>query len=113
MQFNIKTGSPARIRAACIVVGVFESRKLSPAGVMLDRASRGYLSALINRGDLEGKAGSTLLLPRVPQLSAQRVLLIGLGREQDFGDPSFRNAVRIAVRADLLPEAAAHALARP
>jgi len=98
MQFNIKSGSPARVRTACIVVGVFESRKLTPAGVMLDRASRGYLSALIKRGDLEGKSGVTLLLPHVPQLAAQRVLLVGLGREQDFGDRAFCDAVRSTVR---------------
>ena len=99
MQFSIKTSGPARIRTACIVAGVFESRKLSPAATMLDRASRGYLSALLKRGDLDGKIGSTLLLPRVPQLAAQRVLLIGLGREQDFGDHQFREAVRGALRA--------------
>ncbi|HUO43928.1 MAG TPA: leucyl aminopeptidase [Burkholderiales bacterium] len=97
IQFSIKSGAPERIRTACIVVGVFDSRKLSATGGALDRAARGYLSALLKRGDLDGKSGATLLLPRVPQLAAQRVLLVGLGREQDFGDRAFRDAVRSAV----------------
>ena len=99
MEFNIKSDVPERTRAGCIVVGVFEPRKLSTAGAALDRASRGHLSALLKRGDLEGKAGTTLMLHHVPRIAAERVLLIGLGRERDFGARRFREAISSAVRA--------------
>ncbi len=99
MEFSIKSGNPAQMRAGCVVVGVFESRNLSSAGAALDTTARGHLSALLKRGDIDGKIGSTLLLHHVPRVAAQRVLLVGLGREREFGDGAFRDAVGYAVRA--------------
>ena len=99
MEFNIKSDVPERARAGCIVVGVFEPRQLSAAGLALDRASRGHLSAILRRGDMQGKSGTTLMLHHVPRVAAERVLLVGLGRAHDFGAGRFRDAVRNAVRA--------------
>ncbi len=99
MEFSIKRGRPERLRAGCIIVGVFAPRKLTAAGATLDHAARGYLRAMLKRGDMDGKAGRTLLLHQVPHAAADRVLLVGLGRERDFGDRQFRDAVHHAVRA--------------
>ncbi len=62
MEFSVKSGSPEKQRSACIVVGVFEPRRLSPIAEQLDKISDGYISALLRRGELEGKPGQTLLL---------------------------------------------------
>ena len=77
MEFSVKSGSPEKQRSACVVVSVFEPRRLSLAGAQLDKASEGFLSALLRRGDMEGKLGQTLLLPNVPGVLADRVLLVG------------------------------------
>ena len=97
MEFSIKGGSPERTRTGCVVVGVFETRKLSEAGTRLDRAARGYIGALLKRGDMEGKTGSALLLQRLPHVAAERVLLVGLGPEREFGDRAYRDAIHHAV----------------
>jgi leucyl aminopeptidase len=99
VEFSIKSGSPERIRAGCVIVGVFEPRKLTPAGAALDRATRGQLSAALKRGDMEGKPGTTLMLHQLPRVAAARVLLVGLGRERDFEDGKFRDAVAKAIAA--------------
>jgi len=99
MEFAIKSGSPEKQRTGCVVVGVFEGRKLSPSAQAIDAASRHYLSEVLRRGDLEGKLGATLLLHNVPEVPADRVLLVGLGRERDFGEGAYRTAVGAAVRA--------------
>jgi leucyl aminopeptidase len=99
VEFSIKSGGPERIRSGCIIIGVFEPRKLSAAGATLDRASRGHLAAALKRGDMEGKSGTTLMLHQVPRIAAARVLLVGLGRERDFGDGKYRNAVAKAITA--------------
>src|SRR5688572_10971707 len=99
VEFSIKSGNPERLRTGCVIVGVFESRKLSAAAAALDRAAGGHLSALLRRGDMEGKAGTTLLLQQVPDITPQRVLLVGLGREREFGDRAFREAVGSAIGA--------------
>jgi len=97
MEFTIKSGSPEKQRSACVVVGVFDNRKLSLSAELIDRASNGYISEIIRRGDMEGKLGATLLLHNVRGTLADRVLLIGLGKERDFRDKEFRAAVRAAV----------------
>ena len=98
MEFTIKSGSPEKQRSACVVVGVFDNRKLSLSAELIDRASNGYVSEIIRRGDMEGKLGSTLLLHNVRGTLADRVLLVGLGKERDFRDKEFRSSVRSAVK---------------
>ncbi|SBT05486.1 aminopeptidase A, a cyteinylglycinase [Candidatus Accumulibacter aalborgensis] len=98
MEFSIKSGSPEKQRSACVVVGIFEPRKLTLAAELLDNAARNHLSDIIRRGDMEGKAGSTLLLHNVPGTLCDRVLLVGLGKEKEFGDKEYGDAIRCAVR---------------
>ena len=98
MEFTIKSGSPEKQRSACVVVGVFDNRKLSLSAELIDRASNGYVSEIIRRGDMEGKLGATLLLHNVRGTLADRVLLVGLGKERDFRDREFRSAIRSAVK---------------
>jgi leucyl aminopeptidase len=98
VEFSIKSGSPEKQRSACVVAGVFESRKLTLPAELLDNASDGYISEIVRRGDMEGKAGTTLLLQKVPGTLCERVLLVGLGKEKDFREKEFCNAVRTAVK---------------
>ena len=99
MEFSIKSGNPEKQRSDCVVVGVFESRKLTLAAELLDKASNGYISEIVRRGDMEGKAGTTLLLHSVPATLCDRVLLVGLGKEKEFREKEFGNAIRSTVKA--------------
>ncbi|MFN3593529.1 MAG: leucyl aminopeptidase [Thiobacillaceae bacterium] len=98
MEFSIKSGSPEKQRVACVVVGVYEPRRLSAAAQVIDQASGGYLSEILRRGDMDGRLGSTLLLHHVPQVLGERVLLVGLGKEREFREKQYRDAVRAAVK---------------
>ena len=53
MEFSIKTGSTEKQHHNCVIVGVYESHKLSDSAKMIDELSSGYLSKLIKRGDLK------------------------------------------------------------
>lgn len=99
MEFSIKSGAPQSARNGCLVVGVFEPRKLSRAGTVLDRAAKGAIGAVLRRGDMQGKLGKTLFLQNVPGAAADRVLLVGLGREAQFSETQYRSAVAAAIRA--------------
>lgn len=90
MEFSVKSGNPEKQRSACVVVGVYEPRRLSPSGKQIDEASQGLISTVLRRGDLEGKLGQTLLLHSVPGTLADRVLLVGCGKERELGDSQFR-----------------------
>jgi leucyl aminopeptidase len=99
MEFSIKNGNPEKQRKDCVIVGVFESCKLSVAAAMIDKASNGYLAAIVRRGDMGGKLSSSLLLHNVPCTLCERVLLVGLGREREFREREYRQAVRASVNA--------------
>jgi leucyl aminopeptidase len=98
VEFSIKSGSPEKQRSACVVVGIFESRKLTLAAELLDKAAGGQISEILRRGDMEGKAGSTLLLHNLPGTLSERVLLVGLGKERDFHENGYIAAIRTAVK---------------
>lgn len=98
MEFNIKSGHPEKQRTACVVVGVYEPRRLSDVAKRIDDISDGYISSILRRGDLEGKAGQTLLLHNVPNTLADRILLVGCGRERELGDNQYRQIVAMAIR---------------
>lgn len=106
MDFVIKLGAPEKQRAACIVVGVFESRKLTESAKTLDDTSRGYLTNILRQGDMEGKPNTTLLLHNIPDISSKRVMLVGLGKEKEFNDKAYRQAVSAAFKALLQTGAA-------
>ena len=99
MEFSIKSGNPEKQRGACVVVGVFESRKLTSSADLIDSASQSLLSDLIRRGDMDGKAGATLLLHNVPGTVCDRVLLVGLGKEKEFRDKAYCTAIRNTLKA--------------
>ena len=99
MEFSIKNGNPEKQRNDCVIVGVYEGRKQSYAASAIDQASSGYLASILRRGDMSGKLGSTLLLHSVPGTMTDRVLLVGLGKEREFGEREYRQAVRASFKA--------------
>ena len=94
MEFSVKSGSPEKQRSACIVVGVFEPRRLSPIAEQLDKISDGYISSLLRRGDLEGKPGQMLLLHHVPNVLSERVLLVGCGKERELDERQYKQIIK-------------------
>jgi leucyl aminopeptidase len=99
MRFQVKTGSASRTRAACIVLPVYASGALPAATRDADRGSRGFVQALVRSGDFRGEAGETLMLPKVPGLACQRVLIVGLGARDKYDRKACRKATRSAMGA--------------
>ena len=93
MEFGIKIATPEKQRGACAVIGIFESRKLADSAKVLDKITHGYIKNILASGDMEGKANTTLLLHNVPDTLFKRVLLVGLGKEQEFKEKSFLSAL--------------------
>jgi leucyl aminopeptidase len=90
MEFFVKSASPQTLKTATLVVPVAEGRKLSEAAKTLDTTCAGALSTLLKRGDLAGKLGQTLLVHNLPELKAERVLLVGTGKESELSDRQLR-----------------------
>jgi leucyl aminopeptidase len=99
MEFSIKTGNPEKQLSDCLIVGVYESGKLSAAAETIDKASAGYITALVNNGDFDGKLASTLLLHQLTNVASKRILLVGLGKQEEFAEKQYCQAVRASIKA--------------
>lgn len=93
MDFGIKVGTPEKQRGACAVIGIFESRKMTESAKVLDKITQGYIKDLLTSGDMDGKVNTSLLLHNVPGIHFKRILLIGLGKEQEFKEKTFLGAI--------------------
>jgi leucyl aminopeptidase len=99
MEFSIKTGAHENLVADCVVVGVFEGEKLSVAAQKLDAVTEKAISSALKNGDLDGKLGASLVLRNLQNVAASRVMLVGLGKQDEFTEKKYRTAVRAAVKA--------------
>ncbi|MDR0787855.1 MAG: leucyl aminopeptidase [Gemmatimonadota bacterium] len=86
-----------------LVVGVFEgdggSSELKGVAHTVDEALGGQLSAVVRRGDFSGREGQALLLyPRSGELSADRVMVIGLGDPARADAERYRRAAGSSVK---------------
>ena len=93
MDISISGAAATGVKAGCLVVGAFADGTLTRAAEAVDQAAGGALGAALKRGDLEEKAGSTLLFPALAGVAADRVLLVSLGARTALGDRSFRDAL--------------------
>ena len=92
MEFSVKFNTPEKARSACQIITVAQPRRLSRSGQQVNKACKGYLASILKSGDMEGKLGQTLLLQGPPGSAAQRILLIGTGKDSERNE---RNYARI------------------
>ncbi len=97
MQFKINDGDLTKQETPCLVLGVFDKRKLSGPAAAIDDASDGYLTGILHTGDMDGETGRTLMLYAVPGLSCERVLLLGLGKRKKLTRGTYRRALAAAI----------------
>lgn len=98
MEFSIKIESPEKMRCGCVVVGVYQSGKLSRSAKILDQAVEQAISDAIHRGDMQGKLGTTLLLQKLSGALAERILLVGCGKEDEVDAKNYLVAVTAAIK---------------
>ncbi|MBK1693544.1 leucyl aminopeptidase [Chromatium weissei] len=99
MKVTLHTGALATQSTPCLVLGVFAQEPLTGAAAQIDRASNGRLTALREKGDLSGEAGHTLLLYDVPDVAAERVLLMDFGQSSTLTRAKYRKTLAAAINA--------------
>jgi leucyl aminopeptidase len=98
MEYNIKTGDPAQQRTACLILGVYSRRQLTPLAQQIDKTSDGQLSKLLKRGDMDGNSGQQLMVYDLPGVAAERILLVGLGKPRELTLKAYTGALAAAIK---------------
>ncbi len=99
MEFSATSAAPSRHQTDCAIVGIYHTRRLSQDAAALDRSSRKTLSSALKAGDANGKLGTVRLITKVSGVSCKRVLLVGLGKKNEFGERQLRTAMDAAMSA--------------
>jgi leucyl aminopeptidase len=99
MKIQVSGGSIQENSADTLIVNLFENVS-EPGGATgaVDRALDGAITEMIAQGDLSGKAGEIgVLYPRAA-IPAKRVLVVGLGKVEDFDLEGVRKAAGGAIK---------------
>lgn len=75
---------PEQQKAHCLILGLTETKRLSPVAKLLNTATNNGLTSILKKGDIEGKAGQTCMIHALPGMKADRLLLVGCGDHKKF-----------------------------
>lgn len=89
MNITLSNADPVKLKTSCLVLPISDQKKLTGCALLLDQASDGYLTEVLKLGDLPNKSGATVLLHKVPNLAARRVLLVSSGSNKAISAINF------------------------
>lgn len=100
MKFQVKLGDIKSIKCDAIILNLFEGVKVpSGATAVVDKALGNAISDLIKTGELKGKPNEIQVIHTLGKMPARLVLVVGLGKKEEFATEKLRNAMGEAVRA--------------
>jgi len=99
MEYFTTTSKPSRRAVDCVVVGVYDRGKLGVAAGDIDAASKGEIRRRIKSGDISSALGRCAVLTGVAGIKADRVVVAGLGKANQFDVKNFRKAFAAAAQA--------------
>src|SRR5690606_5364134 len=84
MEFSTQTTAGLQqLRSPALGIGVFEDGVLSAPAEVIDRAAEGAVRAVV-KSEFRGKANTHAVLRNLPGVKAERVVLIGLGKQESY-----------------------------
>ena len=92
MDYSIETAPLKELQCDCIIVGVYQNLSLCFTAEQLNTSHQGLISTVLNRGDISGKNGETVLL-HLFDSNIQRILLVGLGEKAKLSAKNYRKAL--------------------
>jgi leucyl aminopeptidase len=93
MRFEVTTANAATQKTELAIVAVYQGGELSSAAKILDKATGGTISNVLEHGDIKAESGDLLLLTHTDGIACNRILLVGCGERKNFDRKQFRKAV--------------------
>ncbi|WP_373100568.1 MULTISPECIES: leucyl aminopeptidase [Pasteurellaceae] len=98
MKYTVKSTALAAVETS-LLVGLFEDGMLSESAARLDQLSGGYLTRLLQSGEISGKHGQVTVLRNIPQLKAERLFIVGCGKQNELTERRYKQLIQKAIGA--------------
>ncbi|MBN2439073.1 MAG: hypothetical protein JXL20_10815, partial [Deltaproteobacteria bacterium] len=91
MKIQVRKGSLQEHETEAAVVTLYEGETgLTGVAALLDERSGGLIGEILHRGDFTGRKYQTVVLYNRGEGPAKRIVLVGLGKRQDFSPDLLR-----------------------
>jgi leucyl aminopeptidase len=99
MEVKVISGDITKVDVDALIVNLFEGVK-EPGGATaaVDKALDGIISQLITSGEIKGKLNETALIHTQGKIPARRIVVAGLGKQQEFNLDKIRGVIATACR---------------
>ena len=98
MDFRVSKVSAGTQKGSCVVVAVYESNRLSPSAEAINEASGGQLVKLMRRFETSASIGECQVLNSLPDVAAERVVLVGFGKRGALSADQYLSAIGAGVQ---------------
>jgi leucyl aminopeptidase len=97
ITFDTRDGLPVSLRTDCLVIGLFDETELSGTAKAVNTSCKGRLAKLLKEGDLRTRLADMQILHDLPGLKSSRLLVVGLGKRNEFDRRAWRKAITAAL----------------
>ncbi len=99
MEIKVVAGDIAKTKADAIIMPFFEGMECPEGDIAaIDKALDGAISRLISQGEIKGKLNEITIIHSLSKLPAVRVVIAGLGKQQELSQDKVRGAIAGACR---------------
>lgn len=92
MEFSTQTSAAyQQLKTSALAIGIFADGELTPAADVINRACDGVVKTVVGQ-DFEGKLGECIVLRQLAGVRAERVVLVGLGKQSDYNAKAYMKA---------------------
>ncbi len=97
MQITVSTLTPQEIETPCLIIPVWQDEPLEGVAAQIDANMDGLINQFIEDG-FKGSGGEVRTIYRAPELKAERIILLGLGKRDKFQVGTLHKAISRAAR---------------
>lgn len=98
MEIMVETGKILEKNYGVLIIGIFQDEEPNDVSAEIDKALDQAISKILKTPEFEGKFKQTYLFPTYGKIGIRRILLVGLGKNEDFNLESIRIMSGVAAR---------------
>lgn len=98
MKISVVRGTLAETEGEAVILALFEGRELDGPALEIDAKSNGLIGELIANHDFEAKPSQASVIYTRGSLPAKRIILVGLGKRDEFNLEKLRAAFAKAMQ---------------